>query len=243
MEILSFLIAIKLLRPNGIIHSKENLSALAASLHTSRNTLTKYIKLAKDKEVLIPSGNNFQFINFYNACEKLEIPMDKRILCYSHTSYTKPSPKNIIKQIRKQVLLLNFNRQQYQIEKKKQEIETINKIKNGKFTHKKLVKGLLKKYGSITSMVSKKFNDSIVTGKYHSAKLLNVSPTTALKVLKELVKDKEITRQVIVDKEFVRVNNYSFDALRSIKKQLYIPSKCKSFYYIPRGSKILLVSK
>lgn len=212
----------------------------------SLNTLKKYIKFLKEKNILLSLGEHYQLITFYSACKILKINIDKRVLCFNHCNYKKITIKNIVKQYYQSSLLLNFNRQKYRIEQKKKEFDLVNKVENSKYTHKKTVKVLLKKYGSIKrakQCVSKNYNNQIVTGKYHAAKLLNTSPSTANNILKGMVEDSLIKREIIVEKLNILVSHESFDALKSEnKKQLYVPSSSGLFYYIPKGSKITLVS-
>lgn len=237
-KILAFISLFKKHRKNSIIFKDESRITLSKKLGISYNSFKKYYNFCIAKNLLTPYGQHLQFVKLTKVFFILNIDLNKYHIFHSWKRYEVLDIKQIYNQIQEQILLLNFKQQQFRIKKKKKEVELVLAVENSKKSHPKKVKSLIKKYGSFSKAkgsISKKYKDSIVSGKYHSSKLLGCSPSTGLNILRRM-NNVSIRRTIISEKLNIPYTFTSFDNLK--KDYLIIPSEKKKCFFVSKGSTV-----
>lgn len=236
-KILAFVSLFKKHRKNSIIFKDESNIELAKKLGISYNSFKKYYSYCISKKILTPYGDNLQFVKLTKVFFILGLELNKYHV-FHWKRYEELNIKNIYNEIQEQILLLNFKQQQFRLKKKKKEIDTILAVENSKKSHPKKVKSLIKKYGSFSkakSSISKKYANSIVSGKFHTSKLIGCSPSTGLNILRRM-NNVSIRRTIISEKLNIPYTFTSFDNLK--KDYLIIPSEKKKCFFVSKGSTV-----
>lgn len=242
-KILAFIVLFKKHRKNSLWFSNETYSDISKKLGISYNTLKKYTLFCKEKNLLIPYGDHFQFVKLTSAIDILKLDLNQFCSFYKWKHYEKLDFKIIYNEIIHSRLLLNFRTQQFNISKKRKFAEKVKQIENSKKTHPSVVKSIIKKFGSVRkakSSISKNFTEQIITGKNHIAKIIGCSTSSSKNILRRMCKQKLIKRTVICQRLKTPFTFTGYDNIKQ-KNLCIVPSKKDKCFYASRGSVVSIL--
>jgi len=243
-KILAFATSVKLYRRNSCIYTLENKKEFCKQIGLSYNTFKKYFEYCKQKGLFNETQGAYQFKKINEVASLLNIDI-KHIEYFKWSSYEKPSVNAIYNKIVDGVVLLNFKQQQFRIDKKKKELSKVEKIQNRKKTHPAVVKSVVKKYGSVVkakNSICRNFTPQIVSGKRHVANIVGCSNATGINILKRLVKQNLITREIKFEKLNLPYSHLGYDQAKT-KKGIIVCSPKLQTLFLSLGSIICLLGQ
>jgi len=155
-----------------------------------------------------------------------------------------PSFKDYYERIKFALPLLNYQQQQFNIEKNK----VLDYLSANRIPAKAMraLRKLQRKHGapSLTSLPSiVKRTEDIVTGKFHTAALIGCAPSTAARLLGKWTKTGRISRTVCSDFIYAEQSHAAHDGLKEAGYKFCWPNKAGSGFYLNRGSKITVIKE
>jgi hypothetical protein len=212
-KVLALCVLIKHHTTNSVIPRKIPIAQYCKQIGISFNTFAKYRAIARKEGFFIGFGNTERLIKIVTIIDALDIDITRhhRFFREEYEKGEKVTFKKVYERILQSYLMVNYQSQQYKIDKKKHTLELLNQLDNSfqacsspqrQIDVDRQYKSLKRKYKGdsikeIKSRISKGFNDRIVTGSYHAANLIGVSHTTANKKLWDLHNRKKLHREVV----------------------------------------------
>lgn len=224
LNILSFITLVKKLHRNSVVLKKgENKLKRARKLGIGYNQykrfLSEVIRLGlthTNSRGDIVISNFKKVLTWANdgVINEPNLTFNRFIKFFNYHQYEKITFKNIKNQIRKELVLRNYYQQDYNI-RRRNELKTglDNRTKTASATAVKLAKKQGLSVLELHQNLSKGVNN-IVSGKNHVANLIEMSPSTGLRLLRSMHNEKVISRQVNRQLLAPRFNKYMLNAYK-----------------------------
>jgi len=258
---LAFITLIKLERRNSVVDKQAHLGDFSSKIGISYNSYKKYRRICLNLGLLKVVKGHDVYVGIQRCIEVLGLPkINKHVHFFNKCKHTKIDFITIYNTIVKAITLNNFQQQKFNANKSK-DLKRVTKLirKNRNIASAKdrmTVKCIAKnaRYHNLSTLEYcdsillkeiKTTEDSIKTGKYHLSKLLGLSPSTGINILKSMVKDNTVKRTVIkFNISKLDYTNDSFDYLRNTYPQFtIIPYSSNKSFNVYKGSRIELLSE
>jgi hypothetical protein len=258
---LAFITLIKLERKNSVVDMEAHLGHFAAKIGISYNSYKKYRKICLELGLCKIENGHDRYIDIQQCIQVLGLTkINKHVHFFNKCKHADRTLIGVYDTIIKGITLNNFKQQQHNTNKNK-DLKRVTKLirKNRNIASAKdraMVKHITKnaRYHNLStleycdSILLKELQpteDSIKTGKYHLSKLLGLSPSTGINLLKDMIKDNTVKRTVIkFNVSKLGYSNDSFDLLRAkYPKFTVLPYSGNKSFNVYKGSRIELISQ
>lgn len=262
-KLLAFITLCKKQRRNSVvIYKNESIANRAKAMGIGYYTFKKYLDICiKNKlitetttghYILVKMRDILVFMNDGVVTAK-NLTFNRFVLFFNYHEYETITFKEIHEQIRKSIILKNYKQQQFRIDQTQHLVKfyfnkdyRTQRAKQEVYnTYISIVKQARKEYMTSEEYIkslSKKSRKYIVSGKYHVAGLIEMSPSTGQRLLKQLSK-KEIKREVQTQDITNTYNSKTFDFYSDYfrkSKFRVVPTRTKLLLF--KGSRITLNS-
>lgn len=258
IKLLAFVTLVKSVYRNSVIYSRYSNAHHAKRLGIHANTFKKYIASLEDYGLLAPYGKDRQILGL-STCIKIILP-EQDFYEMNHARFFQEAVQNKLnlKEIYNIILFSlvrrNFAQQTKMFEKKHQLLSDSGYLRNslnrqgtteGKHKAVKAIVRMAKKanVSSVDDYVKEMRKDlkkEVVTGKFHVANIIGMSPTTGAKYLRKWNASNLIERKKIVVKiKELPTNGYAFEMLtRTVGTRGKVVLSSKGYFLHFKGSVI-----
>lgn len=248
-KILSFVTLVKLKHHNSVVYRRgENKLKRSRDLGIGYDNYKKYLQFLLENNLTTTNTRGdviiismLKVIAWANdgVVKQGNLQFNRFIKFFNYTTYKKISFKAILNKIREELIMRNYSQQQWNINRNTALYEG---VANSNETVMKIVEKSARKNGQTfdqyVDFLANHKSKKVVSGKHHIASIIEMSSTTGTRLIRKLVSEKRIKRnvnRVLISKE---KNKHLISTFKEMFGEDPIVPICNGLVYRYIGSEI-----